>query len=152
MVVAEFHRRVDILNTGYSLFKHPHRFKAKRHAQTTRRKTRNVLHDDRFFAHLTTNIRDCLYRLVAGLFPNHNFKEPHDVHRIEKVHTNNSFGRFEELAISEMDSDDVLLAKMKGWSDADSTCLSTSCFSSSCSGAASMIRSAAAQSIRFIVP
>jgi hypothetical protein len=56
--------------------------------------------------------------LGAGLFSNNDFNQSHDMHRIEKVHTDNSFGAFEELAISVIDSDEVLLAKMKGWSDA----------------------------------
>src|ERR1043165_2972018 len=74
MVVAELHRRVDILHTRYALFKHPHRFESERHAQTTRSKTRNVFDDDRFFAHLTTHVRDCLYSFSAGLLPHYDSK------------------------------------------------------------------------------
>src|SRR6476659_6744254 len=82
MVVAKLHSRVDILHTGHSLFKHPHRFKTKRNAQSTRSKTRNVFHDDRFLAHLTANIRDCLYSFSACLLTDNDFKKTHDVQRI----------------------------------------------------------------------
>src|SRR6185437_10687681 len=94
MVVAEFHRSVDVLRARYSLFKHSHGFESKHYAQTTRGKAGNVFDDDRLFPHFAPDIRNCINSLGAGLFANNDFKQSHDMHWVEKVHTNNGFGTF----------------------------------------------------------
>src|SRR6185503_12492348 len=94
MVVAEFHRSVDILRTRYSLLKHSHRFESQHDAQTTRSKTGNVPDDDRLFPKPLSYSRGDINSLDAGLFANNDFQQSHDMHWVEKVHTNNSFGAF----------------------------------------------------------
>src|SRR5262249_448438 len=94
MVVAEFHRSVDVLRTGYALLKHSHRFETEYDSQTTRTKPPNVFHGDRLFPKPPSNGRGDVDSRGAGLLANNDFKQSHDMHGIEKVHTNNGFGTF----------------------------------------------------------
>src|SRR6185369_11557534 len=94
MVVTEFHRSVDVLRARYSLLKHSHRFESKHHAQTTRSKAGNVFDDDRLFPKPPSYRRGDVDSRGAGLFANNDFKQSHDMHGIEKVHTDNGFGTF----------------------------------------------------------
>src|SRR5215470_16095855 len=89
MVVAEFHRGIDVPRARYALLEHAHRFKPERNSQPARRKTRNVLNNDRLLAHLAADVRNCLYGFVACLLADDNLHQSHEMDRIEEVHANN---------------------------------------------------------------
>src|SRR5688572_22455945 len=152
MVVTKFHRDINVASARNALLDHPHRLETKRHTQPARRKPGNVLHNDRLFSHSPADLGDRFDRFGAALFSNHDLNQSHDMDWIEKCMPTTTSGRFAARAISLIDSDEVLLAKINARSENDSSCRRISRFRSSFSGAASMIRSALAHSSSLVVP
>src|SRR5215213_7929191 len=91
MVVAEFHRGINVARARHTLLDHPHRFKSEGDPQPARSKTRSIFYDNRLFPHFPADVRDCLRSLSARLFTNHNLDQSHDMDGIEKVHADNGF-------------------------------------------------------------
>jgi hypothetical protein len=91
MVIAEFHSSVDVARAGHSLLNHAHRFEPQRDAQAARSKPRDVSYGDGLFPHLLGHRADSANGRCAGLLTDDYFDQPHDMHRIEKVHADDPF-------------------------------------------------------------
>src|ERR1043166_8743270 len=92
MVIAEFHRSVDVTRAGHTLFDHAHRFQAQGYAQTTGSKTRNITHHNRFLLHVRGYLTNNRSRFIAGALAYDDLYQLHDVYGIEEVHPDHLFG------------------------------------------------------------
>jgi hypothetical protein len=87
-------------------------FESQRHTQPARRKPGTSFTTIRSFRNRLPTAVTRIERFGARLFSYHDLNQSHDMDRIEKVHTDNCFGTFADRAISLIDSDEVLLAKI----------------------------------------
>src|SRR4051812_44376263 len=87
MVIAEFHRSVDVARAGDALLDHAHSFQAECYSKTTGGESGNVAHDDRLFLQALRDLANHRGRLFASLCADHDFHQLHEMHRIEKVHS-----------------------------------------------------------------
>ena len=92
VVIAQFHRCVDVARTGNALLNHPHRLKSQGHSQPARRKARNVTHDDWFLPCPRDDFAQGLGDAGAGLAANYNLDQAHDMNRVEEVHSYDHLG------------------------------------------------------------
>ena len=100
MVVAKLHRRINIFGAGHALLEHAHGFESQGDTQPAGSKARNIANHNRLFAQPATNFSNSFHCIIPGRFSDHNFNQPHQVNRIEKVHADDilrslgGFGNF----------------------------------------------------------
>src|SRR5262245_31319430 len=91
MVIAEFHRSVDVARARYPSLDHAHGFETQGNAQTTGRESGNVAHYDWLFPHSPGHCPDSIDSPFNGFLADNNFDQAHEMHRVEEVHADHLY-------------------------------------------------------------
>ena len=90
VLVAKNHRRVDVLGARNAVGQHADGFVSEDNTEATGRKPRDVVHQNRGFAHGASSGLCCFDGGLSGLIVANQFQQLHDRYWIEKMHADDT--------------------------------------------------------------